>query len=152
MHGRLARWSTWSACDLGEAAEGLELWHRWSAYDVGHMSQLIPQPFRHFTYVTAHFTALPLLHLHHRHFTYVTMPLWWCLIYPWWFCNLQWLQPAALYERCKLALELKRLKTPDLNQLTFSFKFDIYGPLANISSLPPVSLKLRAVNIEVKCD
>ena len=30
------------------------------------------QPFRRFTYVTAHSTALPLLHLHHRHFTYVT--------------------------------------------------------------------------------
>ena len=42
------------------------------------------------------------------------MSLWWCLIYPWWFCNLQWLRPAGLYERCKLALELKRLKTPVL--------------------------------------
>ena len=42
------------------------------------------------------------------------MHLWWCLIYPWWFCNLQWLRPAGLYERCKLALELKRLKTPGL--------------------------------------
>ena len=35
-------------------------------------SQLILQPFRRFTYVTAHSTALPLLHLRHRHFTYVT--------------------------------------------------------------------------------
>ena len=42
------------------------------------------------------------------------MPLWWCLICSWWFCNLLWLRPAGLYERCKLALELKRLKTPGL--------------------------------------
>ena len=40
------------------------------------------------------------------------MSLWWCLIYPWLFCNLQWLRPAGLYERCKLALELERLKNP----------------------------------------
>ena len=35
-------------------------------------SQFILQPFRRFTYVTAHSTALPLLHLRQRHFTYVT--------------------------------------------------------------------------------
>ena len=35
-------------------------------------SQLIFQPFRRFTYVTAHSTALPLLHLRRRLFTYVT--------------------------------------------------------------------------------
>ena len=35
-------------------------------------SQLSLQPFRRFTYVTAHSTALPLLHLCHSHFTYVT--------------------------------------------------------------------------------
>ena len=35
----------------------------------------------------------------------------------WWFCNVQWLRPAALYERCKLALELKRLKTPDVGKV-----------------------------------
>ena len=45
-----------------------------------------------------------------------TMPLWWCLIYPWWFYNMQWLRRAGLYERCKLALELKRLKTPGLKR------------------------------------
>ena len=126
-------------------------------------SQLILQPFRCFTYVTAHSPTLPpllrhssfynppLLHLRHRYFTYVAsysptlLPLylyrssfynlsvashtsqhftyftwraahalWWCLIYPWWFCNLQWLRPAGLYERYKVALELKRLKTPEL--------------------------------------
>ena len=35
-------------------------------------SQLILQPFRRFTYVTARSKPLPLLHLRHRHFTYVT--------------------------------------------------------------------------------
>ena len=35
-------------------------------------SQFILQPFRRFTYVTAHSIAIPLLHLRHRHFTYVT--------------------------------------------------------------------------------
>ena len=57
------------SCDVGEAeAEphpptltSLHLHHK-----------LILQPFCCFTYVTAHSTALPLLHLHHRHFTYVT--------------------------------------------------------------------------------
>ena len=38
-------------------------------------SQLILQPLRCFTYVTAHSTVLPLLHLHHRHFTYVAVIL-----------------------------------------------------------------------------
>ena len=32
-------------------------------------SQLIPQPFRHFTYVTAHSPTLPLLHLRHSAFS-----------------------------------------------------------------------------------
>ena len=41
-------------------------------YIASPMSQLILQPFRRFTYVTAHSTALPLLHLRHRHFTYFT--------------------------------------------------------------------------------
>ena len=36
------------------------------------MPQLILQPFRRFTYVTAHSTTFPLLHLSHRHFTYIT--------------------------------------------------------------------------------
>ena len=81
-HRRLARWRMWRACDVGKAKEGLEneLWRRWSGGNVGEWalsvtlptSQLIFQPFRHFTYVTAHSTALPLLHLCHRHFTYVT--------------------------------------------------------------------------------
>ena len=66
-------------------------------------SQLILQPFRCFTYVVGTSPTSP---------DELPMSLWWCLIYPWWFCNLQWLRPAGLYERCKLALELKRLKTP----------------------------------------
>ena len=82
-------------------------------------SQLILQTFRRFTYVTAHSTAFMLLHLRHRHFTYVTCwiangPMkMFTVICSWWFCNLQWLWPAGLYERCKLALELKRLKSHD---------------------------------------
>ena len=32
-------------------------------------SQLILQPFRRFTYVTAHYPTLPLLHLHHSSFS-----------------------------------------------------------------------------------
>ena len=71
------------------------------------MSQLILQPFCCFTYLVG---TSPTSHGE------PPMPLWWCLIYPWWFCNLQWLRPARLYERCKLALELKRLKTPALEE------------------------------------
>ena len=82
VHGRLARWRKWSACDVGEATEGFvrmscevvetteglenELWRRWSDKRVGiwgrasfsnlyiasPTSQLILQPFRCFTYVT----------------------------------------------------------------------------------------------------
>ena len=121
------------SCDVGKAAEELEneLWHRWSAYDrlwravewaymASPTSELILQSFCLFTYVTAHSAALPLVHLHLRNFTYVTWRaahapmIVFSLIYPWWFCNLQWLRPAGLYEKCKLALELKRLKTPVL--------------------------------------
>ena len=36
-------------------------------------SQLIHQPFCCFTYIAAHSTALPLLHLRHRHFMYFTL-------------------------------------------------------------------------------
>ena len=37
LHGRLARWIKWIACDVGEAKEGLEneLWRRWSDGRVG---------------------------------------------------------------------------------------------------------------------
>ena len=128
------------SCDVGKAAEELEneLWRRWSGSGVGEATEglrsLILQPSHRFTYVTAHSPTLPRLYLRHSSFyspfvcfTYVIgtsptlpgeppMPLWWCLIYPWWFCNQQWLRPARLFERCKLALELKRLKTPGLGK------------------------------------
>ena len=67
------------------------------------MSQLILQPFRCFTYVIGTSPTSP---------CEPPMPLWWCLIYPWWFCNLQWLRTAGLYEICKLALELKKVEGP----------------------------------------
>ena len=44
----------------------------YNPYIASPTSQLIPQPFRRFTYVTAHSTALSVFHLRHRHFTYVT--------------------------------------------------------------------------------
>ena len=71
------------SCDVGEATEGLEneLWRRWSDGKVGEWarsptfpftsptSQLILQPFRRFTYVTAYSPTLPLLHLCHSSFS-----------------------------------------------------------------------------------
>ena len=69
-------------------------------------SQLILQPFRCFTYAIGTSPTST---------GEAPRPLWWCLIYSWWFCNVQWLRPAGLYERCKLALELKRLKNPGVN-------------------------------------
>ena len=124
------------SCDVFKAAEALEneLWRRWSDVRIGewggasfsnpssfHLrhssfsnpsaalptSQLVLQPFRCFTYVIDTSPTSP---------GEPPMPLWWCLICSWWFCNLQWLRPAGLYERCKLALEFKRLKTPGVHQ------------------------------------
>ena len=113
------------SCDAGKAAEELEneLWRTWSGIRVGewgsstltslHLrhssfpnssaalpaSQLILQPFCCFIYVTGTSPTSPCK---------PPMPLWWwCLIYPWWFCILQWLRPAGLYERCKLASNSK---------------------------------------------
>ena len=51
------------SCDVGEVTEGLEN-ERSSA-----VTELILQPFRRFTYVTAHFPTLPLLHLRHSSFS-----------------------------------------------------------------------------------
>ena len=109
------------SCDVGKAAEGVEneaLHHsptltslhlRHSSFSNPSAalptSQLIIQPFHCFTYVICTSPTSP---------GELPMLLWRCLIYPWWFSNLQWLRPAGLYERCKLALELKRLKTPDV--------------------------------------
>ena len=74
FHGQFARWRKWRACDV-EAKEGLEneLWRRWSDEKVGEWAraELILQPFRHFTYVTAHSPILLSL-LRHRHFTHAT--------------------------------------------------------------------------------
>ena len=71
------------------------------------MSQLVLQPFHCFTYIIGTSPTSP---------GELPMSLWWCLICSWWFRNLQRLRPAGLYEWCKLALELKRLKTPVLNE------------------------------------
>ena len=120
-------WRRWSAYDVGEATEGLEneLWRKYNDVRVGEWGSLTSLYLRHSSFSnpsaalpTSQFNLQPF-----RCFTYVIgtsptspgeppMPPWWCLIYPWWFCNLQWLRPAGLHERWKLALELKRLKTP----------------------------------------
>ena len=83
------------SCDVGEVTERLgneqssQLQSQQSSFSnlsvVSHTSQLILQPFRRFTYVTAHSPTLSLLHLRHTHsptllslflrhrlFTYVT--------------------------------------------------------------------------------
>ena len=66
------------SCDVGKAREGLEneLWRRWVTKNsfsnisvTSPTSQLILQPFRRFTYVTAHSPTLPLLHLRHNSFS-----------------------------------------------------------------------------------
>ena len=59
-------------------------------------SQLILQPFRRFTYVTAHSTTLPLLHLRHRHFTYDT----WQAAHDVSLCARLKLKPTYLRQRC----------------------------------------------------
>ena len=56
-HRRLAKWRKWRACDLSVVLP---------------TSQLILQPFRCFTYVTAHSLTLLSLLLRHWFFTYVT--------------------------------------------------------------------------------
>ena len=58
------------SCDVGEATKGWRM--RQSPYVASPTSQLILQPFRRFTYVTARSTTLPLHNLRHRHFKYVT--------------------------------------------------------------------------------
>ena len=59
------------SCDVGEAAEGLEneLRRRWSDGKLGEWALLIIQVFRHFTYVTAHASSFPSLHLRHSSFS-----------------------------------------------------------------------------------
>ena len=80
FHGRLARCIKWRACDVGEAKEGLE---NELCYDYNYelcsfsnlsftspTSQLILQPFRRFTYVTALSPSLPLLYPRHSSFSH----------------------------------------------------------------------------------
>ena len=59
------------SCDVGKATEGLEneLWCCFT-YIIGtsSTSQLIPQPFHCFIYVTVHSTILLLLHLRHSYY------------------------------------------------------------------------------------
>ena len=79
IHGRLARWIKWRACDVGEAKEGLEneLWCRRSNGKVGEWvllcvcvwALLILQTFLHFTYVTTHSPTLQSLYLRHNSFS-----------------------------------------------------------------------------------
>ena len=61
------------SCDIGEVIESLEndLHHRSFSNPslTLPMSQLILQPFRCFTYVTAHSPTLPSLYLHHNSFS-----------------------------------------------------------------------------------
>ena len=74
-NGRVGEW----AVTIGKATEGLEneLWRRWSDGKVGQwvelinivIAELILQPFSRFTYVTAHSSTLPLLHLRHSSFS-----------------------------------------------------------------------------------
>ena len=69
-HGRLARWIKWRACDVGELFRHFTYVNSFSNPSVASpMSQFIFQPFRRFTYVTAHSPTLPLLHLRHSSFS-----------------------------------------------------------------------------------
>ena len=91
-------------------------------------------------YVTAHSTDLPLLHLRHRHFTAHAL---------WWLCNQQWLRPAGLYERCKLALEPKRLKTSALRRNSLklnSWRYSSEGPRSTraVAAIYQVTTELSA--------
>ena len=71
-NGRVGEWAVtqvkrrkyWRmSCDAGEVTERLE------NELCSPMSQLILQSFRRFTYVTAHFPTIPLLHLRHSSFS-----------------------------------------------------------------------------------
>ena len=78
MHGWLARWIKWRACDAGEAKK---CWRM--NCDVGEVTErlenelcciylwalFILQPFRNFTYVTTHSPTLPSLYLRHSSFS-----------------------------------------------------------------------------------
>ena len=65
------------SCDVGEVMEKLEneLCYNYELCSFSNlsvtspMSQLILQPFCHFTYITAHSPTLPLLHVGHNSFS-----------------------------------------------------------------------------------
>ena len=59
------------SCDVGEVTERMEneLCSFSNLSVTSHTSKLILQPFRRFTYVTAHSPAIPLLHLRHSSFS-----------------------------------------------------------------------------------
>ena len=66
-------------------------------------SQIILQTFRCFIYVICTSPTSP---------GEPPMFLWWCIIYPWWFYNLQLLRPAGLYERCKFGPRTQKVEDP----------------------------------------
>ena len=96
-NGRVGEWDVtyvkrrkgWRmSCDVGEVMESLEnqneLWRRWSDWKLGEWAEFIViviaelilqtflslhQPFRRFTYVTAHSLTLPSLYLSHSSFS-----------------------------------------------------------------------------------
>ena len=59
------------SCDVGEVTETLENEQSYILYSE---AEHILQPFRRFTYVTAHSPTLPLLHLRHSSFTNPSFP------------------------------------------------------------------------------
>ena len=97
------------SCDVGKAAEELEneLRRRWSDVRVGEWggaalptSQLILQPFCCFTYVTWRAALVPMMMFN------ISMMILWS----------EMTSARRIIWRCKLALELKRLKTPTIGQ------------------------------------
>ena len=66
-------WRRWSEGKVGEWAELIDRDVQQSSFSnltvTSPTSQLILQPFRHFTYVTAHSPTLPSLYLRHRSFS-----------------------------------------------------------------------------------
>ena len=94
MHGRLARWRKWRACDVGEAKEGLEneLWRRWSngrigdwavtqvkrrkgwrtSCDVGEVTERFENEQSSFSNLSLTSPTSQLILQHFRRFTYVT--------------------------------------------------------------------------------
>ena len=94
VHGWLARWIKWRACDVGEAKEGLEneLWRRWSngrvaewavtkvkrrkrwrmSCDVGKMTEILENEQTSFSNLSVILPKLQLILQPIRRFTYAT--------------------------------------------------------------------------------